>query len=140
MKRLAASLLFALLLAACGGQTVSLTVHDATYRAPLVEGGAGVAYFSVTSNIADRIVKVSSPDAQAVEIHESSVAGGMASMHQLESVELPAGKPVTFGPGGLHLMILSPNPNRANATFRIQITLESGRVETIPFAEVKPGS
>lgn len=138
MKRLGASLLIALL-AACGGQTVSLTVDDATYRPPLVDGGTGVAYFSITSNIADRIVEVTSPDAQAVEIHASSDAGGMAAMHRLESVELPAGKPVTFGPGGLHLMVLSPTSQHASATFRIQIKLESGRVETISFAEVKPG-
>lgn len=140
MKHLAASLLIALLLPACGGQTVSLTVDNATYRAPLVEGGTGVAYFSITSSIADRIVEVTSPDAAAIEIHASSEAGGMASMHQLESVELPAGKPVTFGPGGLHLMVHAPTSQHANATFRIQMTLESGRVETISFAVMNPGA
>lgn len=138
MKTLVAFLLFAL--AACsGGQTVSLTVEDATYRAPLVDGGTGVAYFSITSNIADRIVGLSSPDAGSIEIHESIEAGGMASMHRIESVELPAGKPVVFGPGGLHLMVLSPTPQHANATFRIQIQLESGRTQTISFAAAKPG-
>ncbi len=139
MKYLIASALFAL--AACsGGQTVSLTIDDATYRAPLVDGGTGVAYFSITSNIADRIVDVSSPDAKAVEIHESASTGGMAAMHRIESVELPAGKPVAFGPGGLHLMVISPTPQPANATFRIQIKLESGRSQTISFDGAKPAS
>lgn len=124
----------ALMLAACGGQTVSLTVDDAAYRAPLVEGGVGVAYFSITSNVADRIVAVSSPEAASVEIHASGEsAGGMSSMQKLDSVELPAGQRVTFGPGGLHLMVFSPRALRANATFPIQITLESGREETISF-------
>ena len=119
---------------ACGGQTESLAVADASYRPPLVEGGVGVAYFSITSNTADRITGVSSPQAKAVEIHESTSSGGMARMNRLDGVDLPAGKTVTFGPGGLHLMVIAPEIAAANATFPIQITLESGRVETISFA------
>jgi len=119
---------------ACGGQTESLTVADASYRPPLVEGGVGVAYFSITSNTADRITGVSSPQAKAVEIHESTSSGGMARMNRLDGVDLPAGKTVTFGPGGLHLMVIAPEIAAANATFPIQITLESGRVETISFS------
>jgi copper(I)-binding protein len=135
MTRLAASLLFALLLAACGGQPAGLTIANATYRAPLVDGAPGVAYFSITSPTGDRIVGISSPDAQSVEIHDSGVEGaGMATMRKVEQVELPAGKTVTFGPGGLHVMVFAPLPRQANASFPIQITLGSGRVETISFA------
>ena len=61
-----------LLLAACGGQTVSLTVDDATYRAPLTDGGLGVAYFSITSSTADRITGVSSPQAERVASRNST--------------------------------------------------------------------
>lgn len=119
-------------LAACSGAG-ELKVEDARYRAPLVDGGTGVAYFSITSPAADRIVGVSSPQAQTVEIHESMSAGGMAGMQMVASVELPAGETVTFGPGGLHLMVISPQPMAAGATFPIQIDLESGRSETISF-------
>lgn len=139
MRRLAASvLLFALV--ACGGKTESLTIADATYRPPLTDGGTGAAYFSITSNIPDKIVNVSSPDAQAVEIHQSDNSGGMASMHRMQSVDLPAGKTVAFGPSGLHLMVISPTPQHASATFRIQIELESGRSQTISFDAAKPGA
>jgi periplasmic copper chaperone A len=127
--------LFALLLAACGGQATGLKVDDAHYRAPLVDGAPGVAYFSITSAANDRIVGISSPDAQSVEIHGSSTEGGMARMQKLDQVELPAGKTVTFGPGGLHVMVFTPVPRQANATFPIQITLESGRTETISFTD-----
>lgn len=119
---------------ACGGHTDSLSVENASYRPPLVEGGVGVAYFSITSNTVDRITGVSSPQAKAVEIHESTSSGGMAGMARLDGVDLPAGKTVTFGPGGLHLMVIAPEIATANATFPIQIALESGRVETISFA------
>jgi copper(I)-binding protein len=57
----------------------------------------------------------------------------MTSMRKRESVDLPPGKTVVFGPSGLHVMILHPNPQQASATFPIQIVLESGRTETISF-------
>ena len=97
MKNLAGSVLFAFLLAACSGQPASLTVAGATYRAPLVDGAPGVAYFSITSAADDRIVGISSPDAQAIEIHASSSEGGISRMEKRDTIELPAGKTVTFG-------------------------------------------
>ena len=89
---------------------------------------------ALTSLAVDRITGVSSPQAKAVEIHESTSSGDMAGMDRLDGVDLPAGKTVTFGPGGLHLMVIAPEIASANATFPIQIALESGRVETISFA------
>lgn len=134
MKKSAVSFLFALLITACGGQPAGPTVANAVYRAPLVDGAPGVAYFSIMSAANDRIVGISSPEAQSVEIHESSAHDGVSTMHKRDTIELPAGKTVTFGPGGLHVMVIAPAPLPANATFPIQITLESGRVETISFA------
>ena len=134
MRTVIAMALTALAVACSGGQIESLTIDDAQYRAPLVDGGTGVAYFLITSNTADRITGVSSPLAKTVEIHESTSTGGMAGMERRDAVELPAGKTVTFGPGGLHLMVIEPQRVAAPATFPIQITLESGRVETISFA------
>lgn len=132
MKRLIG--LFAFLLAACG-QGADIKVADTHYRPPLVAGAPGVAYFSITSPTADRIVAISSPEAGAVEIHDSVMsADGMAAMKKLDSVALPAGKTVTFGPGGMHVMVFQPKPHQPGATFPIQITLESGRSETISFA------
>jgi copper(I)-binding protein len=54
-------------------------------------------------------------------------------MKRLYEVELPAGKPVIFGPNGMHLMVFSPKPLAEGATFPIQIDLQSGRSETFSF-------
>lgn len=137
MKLLVAGL--AVLLTACGGATASLTVADATYRAPLTENGVGVAYFSITSPVADRITGVSSSQADRIEMHTSVTRDGLASMERLDSVELPAGETVTFTARGLHLMVFSPQPVAPDATFPIQIALESGRNETVSFAQASGG-
>ena len=131
MKRLIAAI--ALGLTACGQGPTPLVVTDALYRPPLGMSGIGVAYFSVTSPTADRIVSVSSPQAEKVEAHTSVNEGGQASMKHLAEIELPAGKPVIFAPNGMHLMVFSPKPFAPGATFPIQIDLQSGRSETIWF-------
>lgn len=130
MKQLLALLVFAL--AACG-QGPTLKIADAQYRPPLGATGVGVGYFSITSQTSDRIIGVSSPQAEKVEIHDAITNNGQSSMKRLETVSLPAGETVTFAPRGMHLMIFAPKPVAAGATFPIQIQLESGRSETIEF-------
>lgn len=131
MKNLLAVLAFAL--AACGSAVPSVTVSDAQYRPPLGATGIGVAYFSVRSEIADRIIGVSSPQADSVEMHGSVSDGRQTVMKRLASVDLPAGETVQFGPKGMHLMVFGPKPLAEGATFPIQIELQSGRSETIAF-------
>jgi periplasmic copper chaperone A len=137
LKRLIAA---ALLLASCGQGAAPLTVEKAEYRAPLGASGIGVAYFSVMSGTADRIVGVSSSHADRIEMHASVTEGTQTSMKRQQSVPLPAGKPVIFGPNGLHLMVFAPQPLQPGATFPIQIELESGRSETIPFHPALSGA
>ena len=129
LKRLIAAI--ALGLAACGQGAASLQIANDQYRAPLGSTGIGVAYFSITSTSSDRIVGVSSPQADRVEMHTSVTSGDQVSMKQLHEVELPAGKTVEFAPNGMHLMVFGPKPVAEGATFPIQIELESGRTETI---------
>jgi copper(I)-binding protein len=138
LKRLIAILAFAL--AACGQGGAKLSVENAEYRAPLGASGIGVGYFSITSDVDDRIVGVASPQAGRVEMHASVSDGGVTSMKRQQSVALPAGKTVVFGPNGLHLMVFTPKPLDAGATFPIQIDLESGGSKTISFQPALIGS
>jgi copper(I)-binding protein len=120
-------------LAACGPGAPTLRIENAEYRAPLGTSEIGVAYFSITSASADRIVGISSPQANSIEMHASVTEGSRTSMKRLDAVDLPAGKTVTFGPKGMHLMVFTPKPLPAGATFPMQIALQSGRIETVPF-------
>lgn len=117
----------ALLVAACA-PSPELEIRDAAYRPPLGAGTVGAAYFSIESSIEDRIVAVSSELASAVEIHETIVENGRASMRPLPTFELPAGEAVELAPGGVHLMVIGPYPLEGRTTFPITIQLESGRL------------
>jgi copper(I)-binding protein len=130
-----AAMVFALGLAGCG-QGAGLHIENADFRPPLGSSGIGVAYFMITSDKADRIVSVSSPEADRVEIHASVTQGGNVSMKQLETVELPAGKAVRFAAGGMHLMVFSPRNNGEEAAFPITIELQSGAKQTAQFRKI----
>lgn len=91
----------------------------------------GAAYLVITSPIDDELVGISVPAdvAARTELHEtvamepegddakddqddhgnhdhSSMPGGMMTMREVGSIELPAGKMVMLQPGGLHIMLL----------------------------------
>ncbi len=52
-------------------------------------------------------------------------------MRPIGVLELPARTPVALEPGGLHLMIIDPQPLEADQTFPLRIELESGVTLTV---------
>ena len=75
---------------------------------PAVAGTNGVGYMVLVNHggVADVLEKVESPLASRVEMHSSSMAGGVMSMKKEDRVPVPAGGQATFGPGAYHLMFL----------------------------------
>jgi periplasmic copper chaperone A len=80
----------------------------------LVEGGAMggmnmsqtyAGYLQIKNNAttADQLVGARC-DFSELMLHETSITGGIASMKEISSVDLPAGATVEFKTGGLHLM------------------------------------
>src|SRR5579871_1632721 len=130
-------LVLALFFAGCSPST--LTVSNAKFEPPMNGGDVGLAYFTIESPKADRIVKLSSPAARAVEMHAMEMKGAMMTMKRLESVDLPAGQKVEFKPSGMHLMVFSPQPIGADATIPITIELQSGITKTVQFLASKRG-
>ena len=140
MKRSIAAivLVLGLGLGACG-QGAAVTIENAVFRPPLGSTGIGVAYFTIRSGKADKIIAVSSPEAERIEIHASVTQGGNVSMKQLQTVDLPAGETVRFAPGGMHLMVFSPRESVSNTAFPITIELESGAKQTEAFPAISGG-
>ena len=81
---------------------------EAAWTRPAAQGQTGAGFMTLKNPDAkpDALVAVESPLARTVQIHQSRMSGGMASMKQLARVELPAGGSVTFAPGGYHLMLI----------------------------------
>lgn len=128
-------------LAACSPAAetpTELTASNAMIAPPRGASGVAAAYVTFVSPIDDRITAVSSPDARAVELHEMTMEGTMMQMHKLDGLDLPAGKPVKFQQGGLHIMVFDPKTLAPGATFPIVFHLKSGAVKTVEFQLTAP--
>jgi len=69
------------------------------------------AYFTIHGGSDPVVLRdVTTDEAVRLEIHESMMQGGMASMKPVDSVDIPAGAKVSFAPGGKHIMLWQINP------------------------------
>jgi len=107
MFRFAATVLGVVATPLCAFGAGALQVQQPWSR-PAVAGTNGVGYMVLANRgrAPDILEKVETPIAARVEIHLSSMAGGVMSMKLKDKVSIPAGGQVTFGPGGYHLMFL----------------------------------
>ncbi len=64
------------------------------------------AYMTVLSPNADRILDVNCACAMSVEMHQTQIQNGIARMVGPAPVDVPAGQPLVFAPGGRHLMVM----------------------------------
>jgi copper(I)-binding protein len=67
----------------------------------------GGAYFTIRNvgKAPDRLLRVSSPVAQTVELHSMTMDGNLMKMRPIPALDLPAGSTVTLGTGGYHVML-----------------------------------
>jgi len=81
---------------------------QAGWSRPAAQGTTGAGFLTLAnpSKMGDALVGAASPLAREVQIHQSSIKGGVASMQKAARVPLPAGGRVTFAPGGYHLMLM----------------------------------
>jgi copper(I)-binding protein len=98
---LLAALSSAVALAAAG----LAAVHP--WSRPAAQGGSAVGYVKLAnSGPAEVLMGAESPAAQRVEMHVSSMAGGVMRMGAEAAVPVPAHGQVVFAPDGRHLMFV----------------------------------
>ncbi len=106
-----------------GGETEgSIAVTEVWGWSPTPERGA--VYFMVENSGTedDRLVAASSDAAGVVQVHETTMADGTATMAEVEGVDVPAGGSVTFEPGGYHVMLMEI-PEALEVGSSIDVTL-----------------
>lgn len=65
------------------------------------------AYMTLTNHTEEVLTftGATSPAAERVELHQSSITNGMMKMRPVATLEIPPGGEVKLSPGGLHLML-----------------------------------
>ena len=122
-------------------QPSQLEVNNAWARATPGKADAGVAYVTIQSPTADRLVSASTPAAKTAQLHTMSMQGTVMKMQSLPGLDIPAGQPVTLKPGGDHIMLMGLNqPLRAGQTFPLTLDFEKAGPRTVTVAVEKAGA
>lgn len=110
----------ALALAACEEKPVY--VDKAWVRLNANPDAPAAGYFTVHGGSSGATLRAVTTDAAVrLEMHDSMMKDGAMTMAPIASMDVPAGKSVTFAPGGKHLMLWSINP-AAVAAGKITLT------------------
>jgi periplasmic copper chaperone A len=142
LRRHAALTLVIALLAACGPSTQApVSVRDAWANATAVGASVAAVYLELVVAKDDTLLSASTTVADRVEMHTSSEENGMMRMRPLPTVELEAGKPFSFAPGGAHFMLMElRQPLVAGMRFPMSLWLRHAGSITIQVQVVEIGS
>ena len=126
-----------------------ITLDHVWARASAGNATTGAAYLTVTDHgRPDRLVGVSTPVAATAELHETIHDNGVMKMRPVAGIALEPGKPMTFSPGGYHVMLMGlKSPLKAGDKFPLTLTFEhaqpitvTGTVEAVGGAAMDHGS
>jgi len=103
----------------------------------------GGAYLSLENAGADD--KLLSVDAATVagrtEIHQMAMEGDVMKMRQVDGIDVAKGKPVTFKPGGYHVMLMGLKaPLKEGDKFPMKLKFEKAGEVTVTVNVEKPGA
>jgi copper(I)-binding protein len=111
----------------------NISLDHVWVRASAGNATTGAAYFTVVDNGSpDRLHGVSTPIATMAELHETIDDNGVMKMRPVAAIALEQGKPVTFKPGGYHVMLTGlKNPLKAGDSFPLTLTFEHAQPITV---------
>ncbi|WP_454692269.1 copper chaperone PCu(A)C [Achromobacter aloeverae] len=86
----------------------AIEIDDLWMRATAPGQSVGGGYMEIDNDgkQADRLLSITSPIADSVEMHETRTENGVSSMRATGPVTIPPDSEIKFAPGGYHLMFL----------------------------------
>lgn len=117
--RLATLIAVLAMAAGCGGHEgppVVATDVVVTAAAAGMPMAAGYLRISNESGAAIQITRVSSPEYESVEMHETVIEDGIARMRAIPALKIADGDTIVFERGGKHLMLMQPVRNPGTIT------------------------
>ena len=107
-------------------QVPSVEVSDAWARATTSSARVGGAFMTLKAvGGADRVMSVSSPVAEKIELHETINDGGVMKMREVLQLALSPGQPIVLKPGSYHIMLIGlKRPLNRGESFPLTVTFE----------------
>ena len=106
-----------------------LAVSEVRLFVPLTDKHAAVGYLTLHNqgSVPLTIERISSTSFANIQMHETLIRDGVASMHSLPPVTIAPDASVVFAAGGKHLMLMQPTSSMAAGTaVELEIHYDSG--------------
>jgi periplasmic copper chaperone A len=119
---------------ATAAASAGLTVSNARVVLPPVAGNPAAVYFDLAYDGAPGVTldAVDVEGAGMTMMHDYAENAGKMQMVMTDAVPLDAGTPLSFAPGGLHVMAMDPSDAlKAGSTAKVTLTLSNGMTATI---------
>ncbi|MGV6850076.1 MAG: copper chaperone PCu(A)C [Marinibacterium sp.] len=142
MMRFALAAILALPVAAMAD---GITIRDPMVPLAPPSARAHAAFMTLTNDgdTARHLVGASAPGYAMTQIHESRETDGIATMSEVNVIEIAPGQTVVFKPGGLHVMLMRPETPVSEGDV-VEVTLEfaDGTSQTVlaPVRRLRHGS
>ncbi len=104
-----------------------ISVEGVWARATFAGAKNGAAYLILQNHgsTTDRLVGLSSSVSERTEVHHHTFEKGSMIMRRLTNVQVEAGSPLVFQPGGLHIMLIGLKNTLAEGDeFKLILTFE----------------
>lgn len=114
-----------------------ITVTDAWARAAAAGNSAAYMILRNAGPAPDRLIRAESEVAAAVELHQTTMEGGMMKMAPVDGIAVPAGGQAELKPGGLHVMLIGLKRElKAGDKLKLKLHFEKAGAQEIE-AEVR---
>ena len=113
----------------------ALNVTNAWSRSTPPGVKVGVAYFILRNDTgkSDRLLRISSPVAEKVQVHRTEILDGIARMREVAVLHVDAGETVEFAPNGMHVMLMGlKKPLVAGEKFELDLLFEVAGARKVP--------
>ena len=113
----------------------TLTVTNAWSRSTPPGVKVGVVYFTLKNDTgkSDRLLRISSPVAENVQVHRTEILDGIARMRQVAVLHVDAGQTIEFAPNGMHVMLTGlKKPLVDGGKFDLELQFEVGGLRKVP--------
>jgi copper(I)-binding protein len=112
--------------------TAPVAVENAWARATATAAKTGAVYLTIVDHGApDRLIAAATPLAATAQIHQTTMQNNVMRMRPVDGVDITAQGPVTFAPGGYHIMLLGLKHKLAKGqSFPLSLTFQhAGTIE-----------
>jgi copper(I)-binding protein len=135
-RHLAFALLFGLM--SCSRPS-TVEIEDVWARDTIGRTANAAVFMTIRSATPDRLVGASTPIAQRTDLMTFAGGNGAMEMEYLAKIDIPAGKPVSLDPTGLHVWLSRlKEPLRAGQTFPLSLKFQNAGERRVMVSVIAP--